>query len=129
MIPGWQMEAYERLRTAVVKSAVSELRKAIRKSNRIGSVCAEQKKLESWFLSPWGQMLSGDNGDFIIEKCHQTYTQKAHGNGKWQLPDEVQKSLYEDYRRGMPRRELVKKYGISYNQYEYVLRRWRDEVR
>ena len=73
MIPAWQMEAYERLRTEIIKAAVYDLKKAIRKSNRLGAVCDEQKKMESWFLSSWGQLLSGDNGEYIIEKCHKDY--------------------------------------------------------
>ena len=73
MIPGWQMAAYERMRTEIVRLAVADLRKAIKKSKRMGVICAEQVELEQWFLSPWGQMLSGDNGRYIIEKCNQTY--------------------------------------------------------
>ena len=69
MIPGWQMEAYERLRTEVVRSAVKDLEKAIKKSKRQGSICNEQIALERWFLSKWGQLLSGDNGEYIIERC------------------------------------------------------------
>lgn len=75
MIPGWQMEAYERLRTEVVRSVVLDLEKAVKKSNKQGSMCDEQKYLEKWLLSKWGQFLSGDNGEFIIERCRKT--QKA----------------------------------------------------
>lgn len=79
MIPGWQMEAYERLRTEIVRLAVIDYKKALRKSNREGAVCKEQRNLERWFLSKWGQMLCEDMGECIIEQCLRSY--KA-ANGK-----------------------------------------------
>ena len=72
MMPGWQIEAYERLRTEIVRSAADDYKKALKKSDWLGEVCEEQEKLERWFLSPWGQALSGDNGEYIIEKCRKT---------------------------------------------------------
>lgn len=83
MIPEWQMAAYERLQTEIVRSAVKDLRKAIRKSKRLGFVCDEQIKLEQWFLSAWGQLLSGDNGAYIIEKCRQTYKTDLRRRKGW----------------------------------------------
>lgn len=73
MIPEMQMEAYERLRAAVVKSAVEELKQAIRKSKRMGCVCEEQKKAEEWFRSKWGQFLCGEYGEYIINRCRENY--------------------------------------------------------
>lgn len=125
MTPAWQMEAYERLRVAIVQSVVADLQKALRKSDRTGEVCDEQKRLEAWLLSPWGQLLSGDNGEFIINKCHNTYKTRAHRNGKWQLPESVQKSIYADYKDGMRRKDILRKYGLSRHQYDYVLRNQR----
>ena len=78
MMPGWRIEAYERLRVEIVRSVVRDLEKAIRKSNRQGAICEEQKSLERWLLSKWGQFLSGDNGEYIIERCRK-------GNGKGAL--------------------------------------------
>ena len=72
MLPGWQIEAYNRLRAEIVRSAVKDLEKAVKKSNRQGAICAEQKSMERWFLSKWGQFLSGDNGEYIIERCRKT---------------------------------------------------------
>ena len=71
MIPGWQIEAYERLRTEIVRAAVSDLKMAVKKSERQGSICAEQKSLEEWFMSKWGQFLCLDNGEYIIEQCRK----------------------------------------------------------
>lgn len=79
MIPGWQMEAYERLRTEIVRSVVKDLERAVRKSERQGAVCDEQKALEKWLRSKWGQLLSGDNGEYIIERCRQTCGKRSLG--------------------------------------------------
>ena len=78
-MPAWEIEAYERLRTEIVRSVVKDLEKAVKKSERQGSVCGEQKKLEKWLLSKWGQMLSGDNGEYIIERCRQANEKCALG--------------------------------------------------
>ena len=79
MIPEWQMEAYERLRTEIVRSVVKDLEKAIRKSNRQGAICEEQIRLEKWLRSKWGQFLSGDNGEYIIERCRRTKGKRVLG--------------------------------------------------
>lgn len=124
MMQAWELAAYERLRTEIVKSAVWDLRKAIRKSNRIGAICEEQIKIEEWLLSKWGQLLSGDNGEYIIEKCHQTYKQQLYRNGKAKVPDSVQKEICADCRNGLSRKEILRKYKISEGQYYTILRRW-----
>ena len=124
MMQEWELAAHERLRTEIVKSAVWDLRKAIRKSSRIGAICEEQVKLEEWFLSKWGQLLSGDNGEYIIEKCHQTYKQARHSNGKAKVPESVQKAICADYRKGLSRREIWRKHKITEGQYYNILRRW-----
>ena len=127
-MPGWQIEAYERLRIQIVKSAVTDLKRAIRKSVRLGEVCDEQKKLEGWFLTKWGQMLSGDNGELIIEKCHNEHKDKFARKARWKTSEETQKSILDDYQNGVSRREILKKYGITIPQYEKVLRTWRSET-
>lgn len=124
MMEGWQIAAYERLQTEIVKSAVDDLRKAIRKSKRLGYVCEEQTNLEKWFMSPWGQLLSGGNGGYIIEKCQQTYRTRSHGNGKNTLADDVEKEIYLDFKKGMARKDVCKKYGITRHKYYRILRRW-----
>lgn len=78
MIPGWQIDGYERLRIEIVRSATNDLKMALRKSNREGAICDEQIAMERWFLSGWGQMLCLDMGAYIIERCHQNY-KAAHG--------------------------------------------------
>ena len=71
-----EIEGYERLRTVVVRQVVGEYRGALKKSARKGETCQEQGSLEKWFLSPWGQTLSGDNGKLIIELCKREMERK-----------------------------------------------------
>jgi hypothetical protein len=118
------MAAFERLRIAIIRSAVMDLRTAIRKSNRVGYKCDEQKALEKWFLSSWGQLLSGDTGEYIIEKCRKTYKTQAHKNGKQQLPEDVQKQVVEEYHSGVKTSVICAKYGISDFMLRFYLKRW-----
>ena len=124
MIPEWQIEGYERLRTELVKLSVNDLKNALRKSDRLGVVCDEQRKMERWFLSRWGQMLTGDNGEYIIEKCKETYKTRQSKIGKTNIPTEVQRSIYEEYKSGVSYKTLCKKYHISTKTFYIVLRRW-----
>ena len=118
------MEAYERLRTEIVKSAVSDYRKALKKTDRIGAVCREQRALERWFLSPWGQMLSGDNGELIIEKCRGSYKGKPKTRHPRHLDEETQKKLYHDYVSGVRYKDLMQKYKIASKTLYSIVKRW-----
>lgn len=57
-------ECYMKLIATILRQAIREYLVAIRKNNFRGMM-----RLESWFLSEWGQLLSFGNGEFIIEKC------------------------------------------------------------
>ena len=118
------MAAYERLRTEIVRSAVTDLRNAIKKSIRLGYVCDEQKSLEAWFKSKWGQALSGDNGELIIEKCHQTYKKYRSTNSKPVLPDDIQKQICKDYQDAVKTEVILERYHITSCQLYRILRRW-----
>ena len=124
MVPGWQMAAYERLRAEIVKSAVNDYLKALRKSDRLGHVCDEQTKLEDWFVSKWGQFLSGDNGEYILERCRNNYKPRVYRNGRKMLPDDVQKKICADYKSGMRLLHISQKYKVSINRIQTALRRW-----
>ena len=124
MIPGWQMEGYERLRTEVVKSAVKDYKNALRKSKRLGVVCTEQRSLEKWFRSKWGQLLSGDNGEYIIEKCQATYKGSSSRKGKKNIPDDVQKRIFEEFKNGERYSSITKRYGITHQTLYTIVRRW-----
>ncbi len=124
MIPGWQMEAYERLRTEIVRSAVKDLRAAMRKSDRIGHVCDEQTNLEAWFLSKWGQFLCENRGKYIVERCRETYKGSKPKQSKQRIPDDIQRKICEDYKNGLRYRHLLQRYGISSATLYGILRRW-----
>ena len=124
MLPEWQIEACERLREAIVRSAVNDYSKALRKSDRLGFVCDEQKKLEAWFVSKWGQFLSGDTGEYILERCRKDYKPRVHRNGHKTLPDDVQKKICADYKSGMRVVHIKKKYKVSDDKIQTALRRW-----
>ena len=124
MIPGWQMEAYERLRTEIVRLAAFDLKAAMRKSDRMGHVCNEQLQLEGWFRSKYGQLLCGDNGEYIIEKCRETYKARTYSNGKKMMPDETQKKVYADFKRGIAQKKIREKYRISKYQLQDIIKRW-----
>lgn len=123
------MAAYERLRTEIVRSAVFDLKKALRKSERLGVVCDEQRKLERWFLSQWGQMLSGDNGEYIIEQCRKSYKRSTpyasvRAGKRKRMTDDMQKRIYEDYTNGVRYKTIIQKYGISSTKLYDIVRRW-----
>lgn len=124
MVPGWQMAAYERLRTEIVKSAVNDYKNALKKSKRIGCKCKDETELEKWFLSKWGQLLSGDNGEYIIEKCRQSYSTSVCKKGKQHIPDDVQKRIYADYKRGESSKAIIQRYGVCHATLYKIVRRW-----
>lgn len=70
-------EGYEELRCAIVLQAVKDYRKALKYGKP-----HEAKALEKWFLSEWGQLLSRDNGAYIIEKVKQDVKGGAHNGRK-----------------------------------------------
>lgn len=56
----------ENVRAAILRQAVSDYKAALRKRNG-GAINA----LERFFMSEWGQMLSGGRGSYIIERCRK----------------------------------------------------------
>lgn len=123
MIPEWQMEGYQRLRTEIVKDAVNDYHKALKKSDRIGEICREQTALEHWFLSPWGQILSGDNGELIIEKCRANYKTIPNSKAREFIPQDIQMQIYEDYKE-IGYKAVLKRYKISQKSLYAIVRRW-----
>lgn len=61
----------EPIRIAIVKRAVGDYRIALRTNN-----LHRQKKLEKFFLSGWGQLLSYGRGQYIIEQCKKITRKK-----------------------------------------------------
>ena len=122
-MPGWQIEAYERLRIEIVRSVVNDLKRALRKSKRDGAICNEQIAMERWLLSPWGQFLCENRGEYIIERCHQNY-KAAHGKLRSApMTQETEEKAYRDYKAGMSKKEITQKHNITDYQYWQMLRR------
>ena len=117
------MAAYERLRIEIVRSVVIDLKRALRKSDKEGAICNEQIAMERWLLSKWGQILSGDRGEYIIEQCHKNYT-RAHGKLRAApMTKETEDKAYRDYKAGLSKKEITEKHNITSYQYCQMLRR------
>jgi hypothetical protein len=120
----WQVEAYDRLRTEIVRSAVYDYRKALRKTDRLGYVCEEQISLERWFLSKWGQMMCENTGKEMMDRCRNTYKSTVSKKGKRHISDDVQKKICKDYKDGVRFKTILQKYKIPSTTLYYILRRW-----
>ena len=57
-------QAYETLREAILLQAIRDYKRAVKR-------CCEYEKsyIEKFFLSEWGQQLSEERGNLIIEIC------------------------------------------------------------
>lgn len=122
MVPESQWEGYERLRVAIMKTAVQDYKIALKKSEREGQKCEKEIALERFFLSAWGQFLSGDNGKLIIEKCRTAHKISKQGHSKLSLEDEI--DIYKDVRKGMTEKEAAEKYGICVSTVRRCVRKW-----
>lgn len=58
------MDGYELLRVAIIKRAMRDYKLALKKDDQ-----RKISHLERWFLSNWGQLLSCNNGAYIIREC------------------------------------------------------------
>ena len=66
---------YEDLRIAKVRRGVMDYNTAL--------ACGKEssiKRLEKFFLSEWGQFLSGNYGEYIIERCKKNIKLIAKGD-------------------------------------------------
>lgn len=124
------VDGIERLRIAIVAQVVEELKRAMLVSDREGEKCQQQKDLERWLLSPWGQTLSGNNGEKIIRLCQRTYNVNRYRNGKAKIPDKVKEQIRNDWKSGMKRSAIRRKYGVSAHWLDQTIVRWKkDEIR
>jgi hypothetical protein len=57
-------EGFERLQQAIVLRVIYEYKRYLRLRNDAKAV-----ELERWFLSEYGEWLSGGKGAFIVEQC------------------------------------------------------------
>lgn len=68
-------DPYMRLRAGIIQRAVADLTKALITNNK-----GQIRKLEKWFLSDWGQAISGNNGKFIIDRVYNGLKQELTHN-------------------------------------------------
>ena len=119
-------DGYENLRVAIVSLAVKDLKNAMRRSERLGRKSDRQKALERWFLSEWGQALSGGNGEEIIKRCEKTYTHAIAINGTTIIPKETRAAVYLEWKNGGSRKKIAEKYGISISMVANIITRWKE---
>ena len=70
-------DAYKNVRYAIVKQAIDDYKRALRRGKE-----AEIKAIERWFLSEWGEFLSDNKGAYIIEKVKSEERKKGGNNGR-----------------------------------------------
>ena len=119
-------DGYENLRVAIVSSAVNDLKTEMRRCERSGTKSNRQIALERWFLSEWGQALSGGNGELIIKRCERTYTRAVSKNGKVIVPKETRAAVYNEWKNGGSRKKIAEKYGISLAMVANIITRWKE---
>lgn len=61
-------EGYERLRVAILAQAARDWRDAMNKN-----YLAKAAKIERFFLSNYGQLLSADRGEYIINRLKEEF--------------------------------------------------------
>ena len=59
------------LRAAILRQAARDYEDALKDNNR-----AKAQKLEQFFKSGWGELLSGGLGDYIISECKKRVERK-----------------------------------------------------
>lgn len=67
---------YRNLQAAILTLAIFDFEKAIKKEKKSGKPSAERIALQKWFLSDWGELLSGGHGDYIISRCYNNVKEK-----------------------------------------------------
>ena len=68
-------EGFENLRIAILKRAVDDYIDALTVDNP-----KKAASIETFFLSEWGEFLSGGHGDFLITECRKRANVKGEKN-------------------------------------------------
>lgn len=77
-------EAYQNLANAIVKSAADDYRAALRGLERNPDSTAYQadaKKIEKFFRSPWYEMLTDVDGEYLIRRLQEDEKERAKKKG------------------------------------------------
>lgn len=69
------MNGYDRLAVAILQQAVKDYQSALKR--RDGD---KIDYFEKWFMGEWAQLLSGDMGESIINRCRVRVLEKAKPN-------------------------------------------------
>lgn len=123
-VPEWQFDFYDRLRQEILTVAVGDYKTAIRKSKRLGYKCTQEQALENFFLGEWGQLLSGDHGEYIVERCRKEHRYVPSTNSRPKLTLEKQRELAADFLNGYTRASLAMKYGVGEETVSRCIERW-----
>ena len=123
-VPEWQYDFYLRLRQEILKVAVDDYKTAIRKSKRLGEKCTQEQALENFFLGEWGQLLSNDNGEYIVERCRKEHRYVPSTKSRPKLTQEKQRELAADFLNGYTRASLADKYGVGEETVSRCIERW-----
>ena len=59
-------DGYTNVRVGILQRAIKDYKRALRREDK-----GTEKHLERWFLSEWGQFLSGNTGEKIIIKARK----------------------------------------------------------
>ena len=59
-------DGYGNVRIAIIKQAIDDYKRALRKGDEYKITA-----LERWFVDEWGEMLSGNNGVYIIQQVRK----------------------------------------------------------
>lgn len=72
--PNTDLSGFDALRVEILRHVIRDYNAALKHGNE-----HSQRRLEAWFRSPWGQLISGDQGDEIIKTCQspESYTVKS----------------------------------------------------
>ena len=71
-------DSYERLANAIILSAVSDYRaalKRVKRNQRSKTAIDEALRIEKFFRSPWYQQLTSVDGELLIRRLHDEIRQ------------------------------------------------------
>jgi hypothetical protein len=123
-VPEWQLAGYENLRIEIIRQAVNDYMSALAVSQHNGEKCRKQIMLEKFFLSPWGQTLSGNVGEQIIEQCRRGSAIKPKRGRREIRSEEEQRRIARDYANGVTRKAILQSYRITDEQLYRYVRKW-----
>ena len=72
-------DGYDNVRIAILTQAIKDYKRALKRKSTFSV-----RAYERWFLSAWGEMLSGGNGAYIIEKTKNQVIGGKRKNGRKQ---------------------------------------------